>query len=178
MIYPLSTQRLSIRPLALSDLEAFVSYRQDPDVARYQSWETSFSHEQGKALIQSQDGIELPAPGEWLQLAVHELSTGQLVGDVALHQLAAPREFEIGFTLATAHQGKGYAFESTSRLLEFLINEIWATKVIATPDSRNAKSISLLSKLGFTRNSSKCWVEEFKGETVTVEYFELESPKA
>lgn len=173
MIYPLSTQRLSIRPLALSDLEAFVSYRQDPDVARYQSWETSFSHEQGKALIQSQDGIELPAPGEWLQLAVHEHSTGQLVGDVALHQLAAPREFEIGFTLATAHQGKGYAFESTSRLLEFLINEIWATKVIATPDSRNSKSIRLLTRLGFAEDPSKGWVEDFKGEKSRVAFFSL-----
>jgi aminoglycoside 6'-N-acetyltransferase len=118
----------------------------------------------------------MPAIDDWLQLGVRESATGRLVGDLALHKIAEG-EFEIGFTLATAEQGKGYAYESATRLIQYLFEDAQASKVIATPDSRNTKSISLLRKLGFTQNSSKAWVEEFKGETVTVEFFELQRPK-
>lgn len=32
------TERLELRLLAHEDVPAFVAYRRDPDVARYQSW--------------------------------------------------------------------------------------------------------------------------------------------
>ena len=37
------SERLSLRPFQVDDLEAFVAYRSDPDVARYQSWEHTYS---------------------------------------------------------------------------------------------------------------------------------------
>ncbi|MEY4961426.1 MAG: hypothetical protein RLZZ249_123 [Actinomycetota bacterium] len=177
MRFPLVTERLSISPLQLADLDSFVSYRQDPQVARYQSWEPSYSIEQGRELIGSQAGIDFPGVGQWLQLGVRESQSERLVGDLALHTLENAGEFEIGYTFATAEQGKGYAYESATRLIRFLFEEVNATKVIATPDSRNAKSIALLRKLGFVQETSKSWVEEFKGETVTVQFFELQRPK-
>lgn len=177
MGFPLTTERLSISPLQPADLDSFISYRQDPEVARYQSWEPSYSADQGLELIRSQAGVVMPAIDDWLQLGVRDRTTGRLVGDLALHRLENEGEFEIGFTFATAEQGKGYAYESASRLIQYLFEDAQASKVIATPDSRNTKSISLLRKLGFTQNSSKAWVEEFKGETVTVEFFELQRPE-
>jgi RimJ/RimL family protein N-acetyltransferase len=35
----LTTQRLVLRRFGPEDLDAFVAYRSDPEVARYQSWE-------------------------------------------------------------------------------------------------------------------------------------------
>lgn len=157
------------------DLEAFVAYRREPSVARYQSWDTSYSLEQGQALIESQAGVQLPAGGEWLQLAIHSISTRELLGDLALHRLAdSEQTFEIGYTLAPAHQGKGFGREAVSRLLRFLADEIGADVVIATPDRRNQPSIKLLTALGFQRDPSKSWDEEFKGERVTVDFFEID----
>ena len=37
------TERLRLRPFTADDLAAFVAYRSLPEVARYQSWDTSYS---------------------------------------------------------------------------------------------------------------------------------------
>lgn len=172
--YPLLTARVSIEPLAMQDLEPFVRYRQDPAVARFQSWETNYSLEQATDLIGSQTGVLLPVSGDWLQLAIHELDNGELLGDLALHALEnAAGAFEIGFTLASENQGRGYAREAVRRLLEFLFDEIAAEQVSASCDQRNQSSIRLLSSLGFELQPAKGWSEEFKGEHVNVLYFEL-----
>ena len=173
MFYPLLTKRLSIEPLALPDLEPFVKYRQDPAIARYQSWDESYSLDQGLALIQSQAGVLLPEKGEWLQLGLHDRHSGQLIGDVAIHFLADQSDcYELGFTVAKECQGLGYAKEAVEKLIEYLVAEAEAKSFIATPDSRNEASIRLLLSLGFRQNRSKSWTEEFKGESVTVHYFE------
>ena len=173
MTFPLTTERTSIRPLALIDLTSFVSYRTDPDIARFQSWDTSYSAEQATSLIQSQQGIELPARDQWLQLAICNLETGELIGDLALHTLEEDDSYEIGFTISKMHQGKGFAKEAASCLLNFLFNQVGAKRIIASTDSRNYSSIKLLEALGFRQNLDKSWQEEFKNETVTVLFFEL-----
>jgi RimJ/RimL family protein N-acetyltransferase len=171
--YPLLTERLSIEPLALSDLEPFVKYRQNPEVARYQSWDGSYSVAQGRELIESQAGLVLPESGQWLQLAIHDRKSGTLIGDLAIHSLENELNcFEIGFTLANQFQRRGYGKEAAERLLEHLVTQAGAKKFIATPDSRNQASIRLLLALGFEQRQEKAWTEEFKGETVAVFYFE------
>jgi RimJ/RimL family protein N-acetyltransferase len=173
VIYPLLTKRLSIEPLTTADLATFIEYRQDPEIARYQSWDTSYSMAQALELIESQAAVVLPEKGDWLQLAVHDQKTKELIGDLAIHAVAEQEHcFELGFTLARTHQKKGFAKEATTKLLEHLASEAGAKKFIATPDARNKASIGLLLALGFSQDSTKTWSEEFKGETVTVLYFE------
>lgn len=177
MPYPLLTERLSIAPLGHQDVDAFVGYRQDPEIARFQSWDTGYSREQALALVDSQVGVTLPAAGDWLQLAVHQRETGELLGDLALHSLEeSPGEFELGFTLARQHQGHGYAREAAARLIGYVFDEVGATKMVATTDQRNASSIRLLMNLGFYQVPAKTWTEQFKGELVTVNFFELGNP--
>jgi RimJ/RimL family protein N-acetyltransferase len=173
VIYPLLTDRLIIEPLALADLETFLEYRQDPEIARYQSWDSSYSKAQALELIESQAGVLLPEKGNWLQLGLHERTTSELIGDLAIHAVAEQKDcFELGFTIARNQQKKGFAKEATSKLLEHLTSESGAKKFIATPDARNEASIRLLLALGFSQDPTKTWTEEFKGETVTVFFFE------
>jgi RimJ/RimL family protein N-acetyltransferase len=172
MSYPLLTERLSIQPLSIDDLDSFVAYRQDPEIARYQSWDTSYSKTQAKELIDSQSGILLPGKDQWLQLAIHNRISGELVGDLAIHAIEADNSiFEIGFTLARKHQGKGFAKEASRKLLTHLTLQ-GASKFFANTDSRNTPSIKLLTALGFELQPSKGWSEQFKGKLVKVECFE------
>jgi RimJ/RimL family protein N-acetyltransferase len=162
-----------IEPLALADLETFLEYRQDPEIARYQSWDSGYSKAQALELIESQAGVLLPEKGHWLQLALHDRTTRELIGDLAIHAVAEQKDcLELGFTIARNHQKKGFAKEATSKLLEHLTAEAGARKFIATPDARNRASIGLLLALGFYQDQTKTWTEEFKGETVTVIFFE------
>jgi RimJ/RimL family protein N-acetyltransferase len=170
---PLLTERHSIQPLSMLDVDAFLDYRQNPEIARFQSWEPSYSRADAENLIRSQSGVDFPLAGDWLQLGVHLLESGQLVGDLALHNTGTEHTFEIGFTFALEHQGKGYATEAAWRLIDYLFDEKLAEVIFATPDSRNLRSINLLKKLGFANQEAKSWSEQFKGETVRVEHFEL-----
>lgn len=170
MKYPLLTQRSNIAPLGMADLEAFLSYRQDPDIARYQSWEPSYSRQQALELIESQAGVLIPEQGEWLQLGIHDLNTGQLLGDLALHSVCE-KVYEIGFTIAKANQRQRYATEAATALIGLLFEELGAEKVIGHADRRNTASIGVLLRLGFEKLATKSWTEEFKGEIVTVDSF-------
>jgi len=174
MPFPLLTPRVSIEPLTMRDVDEFVRYRQDPEIARYQSWDTNFSAQQGADLVQSQVDVVLPATGNWLQLAIHDRETGGLLGDLALHAIDdVELTFEIGFTLATKNQGSGIAREAVRRLLDFLFDEVGAISACAHCDSRNSSSITLLLALGFDDRPAESWTEIFKDESIVVNKFEL-----
>jgi aminoglycoside 6'-N-acetyltransferase len=173
MPFPLLTPRVSIEPLTLRNVDEFVRYRQDPEIARYQSWDTNYSLQHGIDLVQSQLDVVLPTPGNWLQLAIHDRGVGELLGDLAPHTIdIAELSFEIGFTLATQHQGNGIGREAASRLLDFLFDEVGATSVGAHCDSRNSPSIALLLALGFENHPSESATELFKDESIVVDFFE------
>lgn len=173
MIFPLLTNRLSIEPLSSRDLDTFLRYRQDPEIARFQSWETTYSRENALQLIQAQEGETFPEKGRWLQYAIHLLKTQELVGDIGLHRLAEEElVFELGFTVARQHQGQGLAKEAISKVMSELFECHAARKIIATTDERNTTSIKVLTGLGFLPNQAKDWTETFKNEQVKVLYFE------
>lgn len=174
MPFPLLTPRVSIEPLTMRDVDEFVRYRQDPEIARYQSWDTNFSAQQGADLVQSQVDVVLPATGNWLQLAIHDRETGGLLGDLALHAIDdVELTFEIGFTLATKNQGNGIAREAVRRLLNFLFDEVGAISACAHCDSRNSPSITLLVALGFHNRPTHSTTEFFKDESIVVNYFDV-----
>ena len=173
-VYPITTERTLISPLVIEDLEVFLGYRKDPDVARFQGWDENYSLEQAKKLIESQRGVQFPSEGNWLQLGVRHKSTGQLLGDLALK--ARPKnDFEIGFTIASSHRRQGFAKEAASALVEKLFANHKARKVLAFTDERNLSSIKTLESIGFVQREAKAWQEDFKGERVTVLHFERAS---
>lgn len=179
MPFPLVTERLVIEPLVMSDVEDFVRYRQDPAIARFQGWDTSYSADDGRQLISAQAGVTIPDLGDWVQLAVRNRDSGVLVGDVALHTVRdSPVCFEIGFTVAAEFQGRGFAREAVRRLLDYLFSDCNAQSIRASSDRRNSPSVRLLSDLGFELRPSQGWTEDFKGETVQVDVFEFISADA
>lgn len=168
--YPLITPRLRIAPLAERDLARFVAYRRDLSVARWQSWEPSFSEPDARALLAAQPSTALPAPGQWLQLAAHLADDATLCGDVAVLRVAGqPDTFELGVTLAPAAQGQGLGAEAVARVLAFLFAEGQAHRVVASCDARNAPVARLLSRVGMRHESRQIDADFFKGEWTTLD---------
>ena len=157
------TPRLRVRPMTFGDLDTFVAYRSDPDVARYQSWE-DYTREDGLALIESMQSLRLGTPGEWYQLAIEGKDEGRLVGDLATKVDAhEPREMEVGFTLAPEHQGKGYASEAVTGLLDHAFSDLDMHRVVAVTDALNAPAAALLERLGMGREAHFVENVFFKG---------------
>lgn len=167
----LRTEKLTLRRFSIDDVESFAAYRSDPGVARFQSWQTPFARAQARDFIEALTVRDPDTPGEWYQLAVVEASSGAHVGDVAAFVDGAdPRLAKIGFTLATAAQGKGYAREAATGLLDYLFVARRKHRVSADCDLRNAPSIAVLECLGMRREAhhrqSAWWKGEWTDELV------------
>ena len=148
----LETPRLLLRPLQDSDLERFAAYRSDPDVARYQSWESPYTKEQAAAFITAMKRVQPGSPGAWYQLAIERTHQAGLIGDCAFHVLAHDAcQAEIGFSLARPYQRQGYATEAVRRLLEYLFDGLGLHRVTATCDAENRASAKLLERVGMRR---------------------------
>jgi RimJ/RimL family protein N-acetyltransferase len=160
---PLDSARLILRRFNREDLPAFLAYRNDPEVARFQGWE-SFSLAEATAFIARQETQEIASPGQWLQIAISLKETGQLVGDCALKLHAADaRQATIGITLGRAYQGQGLATEALSTLLQYLFLEANLHRVQADTDPANARAWRLLERLGMRREAHCLQSLWFKG---------------
>jgi RimJ/RimL family protein N-acetyltransferase len=160
----LNSPRLIIRPFRDTDLEAFVAYRDDPLVARYQGWSVPYSMEQGREFISSAK-IAIPGTvGKWYQAAVEIRATGEMIGDVAFHIMKSDsRQAYIGYSFSQLFWGKGYATEAVRCLLNFLFDELNLHRIVAECDVENVASCRLLERLKFRREAHLIENIWFKG---------------
>ena len=182
----IETPRLKLRQFKKSDLETFYLFRNDPEVARYQSWrlpysfasavrfvnEHSSSRRRSTALLLEEPQAR-PSAGDHVQIAIENKATGELIGNVCFHfREDDARQGTIGYTLARKHWGKGYAQEAVSALLdEYVFNERkWNLhRLVAECDVENNASWRLLERLGF-RREAHCVENNFVDGRYTSDY--------
>jgi RimJ/RimL family protein N-acetyltransferase len=163
------TERLLVRPFRLDDLEAFVAYRSDPEVARYQSWHAPYSIADAESLLRSVRGLVFGQPGDGMQLAIVDRASGAISGDCFVRVLTEqPETAEIGVTLARASQGKGLATEALTAVLTELFERQGLHRVFAEADDRNRPVRHLLERLGFRCEARQVEADWFKGEWSTL----------
>jgi ribosomal-protein-alanine N-acetyltransferase len=145
----ITTERITIRHLALADLEDFYSYRSDPEVALYQGFD-AMSRQQAHAFIEENSTKRFGSPGVWVQFAIASNETGKVIGDCAIKfDKNDNRLAEIGMTISPLQQKRGYAKEALTAILHFLFSRKDFHRVTEIVDVENAASIQLLKSLGF-----------------------------
>ena len=163
------TERLVLRLLQPEDVPAFAAYRREPEAARYQSWDTSYSTEDGEQLVASQQGVGFGDGGPWVQVAAVERATGVLCGDCAVRVATdQPRTAEVGVTFAPARQGRGLATEALGAVVTRLFEQHDIHRVYAQADDRNVPVHRLLERLGFRCEARLVAADWFKGEWTTL----------
>jgi RimJ/RimL family protein N-acetyltransferase len=167
---PLKTSRAIVRRLAATDLSAFLAYRADPELARYQGW-SPMSETEAATFISAVANVDSLIPGEWIQLGIADANTGQLLGDIGVFLSDDEWIAEIGFTLSTNAQGRGIATEAVRATLKLVFALSSVQTVRAITDARNHASIRLLERLQFVFISKSDTV--FKGEPCTECTYEL-----
>ena len=147
---PFATERLTIRAARPDDADAVMAYRNDPDVARYQDWAVPYPLEKVRANIEDDRHVgERPVAGEAWVVAID--LAGTMIGDIYLGLEDAGAVATIGYTLARAHHGKGYAAEAVGAVIDRLLGERpQVHRINASVDPANVASIRLLESLGFT----------------------------
>lgn len=161
MRLPYDTRHLRLRLLRDGDLTAFHAYRSDADVARYQGW-SPMSLSQAAQFIASQRNHPRLLPGNWIQIAIAERVTDQLLGDLGICVSPDEAEAEFGLSISPEAQGKGHATEAVRGLIELLFAIKPISRIVANTDVRNLPCIAVLQRVGMhcvgTRRA------EYKGE--------------
>jgi RimJ/RimL family protein N-acetyltransferase len=159
----IATERLVLRRFRAADAPVLAEYRSDPEVARYQSWDAPFPLLRAETAVANFIASDAGRAG-WFQYAVERAEDRALIGDVAVHLHDNLKQAEIGFTLATAYQKRGYATEAVGAVLGRLFRVQGLHKVSGECDARNVASAGLMERLGFTlegRLRQQTWI---KGE--------------
>jgi RimJ/RimL family protein N-acetyltransferase len=168
------TSRLLLRPFHAGDLEAFLAYRSNPQIAQYQGWDMPYTREMAQEFIAAMQDRQPNIPGEWYQMVIQVKASGEMAGDIAYYLLQRDtRQAEIGMTLAPAYHKLGYAREAAECLLEYLFSELGLHRVQANCDVENEPAWRALERLGFRREAH--FVENlwFRGQWTSEYWYAL-----
>lgn len=149
---PLETERLLIRQWQPEDREPFAALNADPDVMEF--FPNPLSRIESDAMADRIHGlIEEKGYGFW---AVDEKSSGSFIGFVGLNEPGYELPFnpclEIGWRLAKAYWGKGYAPEAAGKALEFAFETLNREEVVSFTTTTNIRSQTVMKKLGFNNS--------------------------
>ena len=150
----LSTPRLVLRPFTAADEQAIHAVYADPQVMRYVGHGAHRTRADTKRALRGY--AEAIAARGYGFLAVVERESGALIGDAGLHPLAGRGpDVEIGYTLARAAWGRGYATEVGRALVQHAFTELGVPRVVAQVEPDNYPSRHVLEKLGMTARETR-----------------------
>lgn len=185
MNLPLTTARLVLRRFTEADVPAFHAYRNDPALARYQSW-GSCDVAEATEFIRLHQTCDAGVPGQWLQVAIALKDTNELIGDCALKVLVHdPKQATMGGTLARRHHWRGYAKEAFECLIEAAFLQLDLHRVVADTDPENTPSWKLMERLGLRREGhlrqslwfKGRWADEYVYAVLREEWFGAVRPR-
>ncbi|WP_342552597.1 GNAT family N-acetyltransferase [Paenibacillus sp. FSL R7-0652] len=153
MITELHTTRLYLRPMKEADSAGLFQVWSDPEVARFMNISPFKDEKQAVEMIQML--ADLAKDQQAIRFSIIEKSSGAIMGSCGFNYLDFEQaRAEIGYDLAKAYWGKGYAAEAVTAMLTHGFTTLELNRIEAKVDPRNANSIKLLEKLGFTREGT------------------------
>ena len=148
----ITTNRLILRPWQDADRAPFAAMSTDPEVMRY--LRAMPTRAESDAWIDRQIGYGA-ADGFCLG-AVALKSTGAFIGSIGLMRVPYEAHFtpavEIGWRLARAYWGQGYAPEAASAALHYGFTTLNLSQIVADAVVANANSQRVMTKLGMSRD--------------------------
>jgi RimJ/RimL family protein N-acetyltransferase len=149
----LTTERLTLRPLSVTDAPALFAARSDAEVMRYWDWPAQTSVEQVENIIA--DHFSEVADGNVLWWAVALTADGPAIGECDLSEIDHQhRRAEVGYLFNRACWGNGYAREAMRAVIAHAFVDLKLERLSARFHSGNAASRRLLERLGFSKEGT------------------------
>ncbi|MEH2040818.1 GNAT family N-acetyltransferase [Nostoc sp.] len=151
----LETQRLLLREMTLSDLDALLLVLGDAKSMRY--YPKPFDREMVEKWIErhrhnyAQHGV-----GLWAMVLK---TTGEVIGDCGLvwQEVEGHRELEIGYHVRSDQQMQGYATEAASACQDYAFNVLGSDRVISLIRPENIPSRRVAEKNGLKVVQETLW---------------------
>ncbi|MNW34197.1 putative ribosomal N-acetyltransferase YdaF [compost metagenome] len=138
----IETKRLLIRKFKADDWGDLLEYLSDEDVIKYSPYTVHTEEMAKKEVKERMDKEEI--------YAVCLIETNKVIGEL-IYEHGEFDAKEIGFFFNTNYQGKGFAFEAASALINYAIDEWGVRRITARCDALNLKSQLLLERLGMRK---------------------------
>ncbi|RYY25684.1 MAG: N-acetyltransferase [Sphingomonadales bacterium] len=137
----METERLVLRPRRPDDAEALHEIYSDERLMHY------WSHGPHATLEETRTRMADKSP-DWRCWSITRHGDDTAIGFVAAGEKRQGNVTEIGYALARAHWGSGFAAEAVTRMVEQIFAE-GQRRVFADTDPDNTASRALLERLGF-----------------------------
>lgn len=161
----LQTPRLALRPFRHADAADLFAVYSDPQVFRHiplGDWKHIDEAHQRIAR-----DVNSMAAGEYIRLAVERREDARVLGEVLLFKFdMGSRRAELGYALARSAWGRGYVAEALPPLIAYGFRELGLNRLEAVVDPRNAASVKVVRRLGFTPEGLLREHHVIRGETV------------
>ena len=155
------TERLIAERPSEDHLEFLIGLNANPEVARWQ-WPGELggprTAAQARGLLEEKIAHwEDHGFGQWIW---RERASGDLIGRIGPQWTTWPGELvvEVGWSVATEKQGRGYATEAALAALRYGFEQAGAERIVAFTWTDNLASVRVMEKLGMRR------VREFEVE--------------
>lgn len=149
----IETERLVLRGWREGDLEGFAAMMADGEVARFLTGD-----QRAKSRAEAWRDMALFV-GHWALrgyglFVVEEKATGAFVGRVGAWQPENWVGFELGWGLARAHWGKGYAREAACAAGDWIFANFPVERIVSLIHAQNVRSQKLAQRLGMQLSDS------------------------
>jgi [ribosomal protein S5]-alanine N-acetyltransferase len=145
----LTTERLTLRQLAIDDEQQIFILRSDSEINKYLDRQVSNTSDDARGFI-----CKITESGS-LYWAITFSDKNLLVGTICLFGFSDENyKCEIGYELLTNFQGQGIMTEAMEKVIDYAFDTIKVKKIEAFLHRDNLSSIKLLEKFSF-RNSNE-----------------------
>ncbi len=142
----IETARLRLRHCTLEDLDELSIIRSDPSVMQYIGKGNPQSRQQVReVLLDISNHWQQHGFGRW---AIVHKEEQKLIGLCGLNYFEDTPEVEVGYTLAKAYWGKGFASEVASASLRYGFEVVKLDRIVAVAYPENTASRRVMEKLG------------------------------
>ncbi|RXT03918.1 GNAT family N-acetyltransferase [Ammoniphilus sp. CFH 90114] len=150
MTYALETERVKLKILTLEDANDVFQHFSEEAVTAFMDIEAC------KTIQEAEEIIQYHIDDAGCRWGLYSKATNEFMGTCGYHYLRKTNEAliaEVGFDLSKRYWSKGIMYEVMKAVLEFGFKELSLDIIDGTVEPENNRSIQLLEKLGFTRES-------------------------
>lgn len=155
MVPELTTSRLVLRAPRIEDFDSFAAFMADEESARYLGGVQS-RHSAWRGFLQIAGAWSLQG---FSMFSVTLKSTGEWIGRVGPWMPEGWPGTEVGWGVAQAHCGQGYATEAAAAAIDWAFAELGWDDVVHVIDPENKPSLAVAKKLGAS-NRGRCRLPE------------------
>jgi ribosomal-protein-alanine N-acetyltransferase len=144
----LTTSRLQLRKIEVSDAPELFKLRSNPELMRYVPRPLANSVDEVTRLIN--DWLTAVDAGSCFHFSITLKEHNTMIGHMLLFNIQPEHSRgEVGYMMAAEHAGKGYTTEAVQAIVEFAFGTLDMHSLEATINPENIASAKVLQKAGF-----------------------------